>query len=300
MKRLHLIGFGIALGLLIFAAGVVLWLQQRRVGGYAVEGRVAGFSDDPRTLIVEHEEIPGYMPAMTMPFTAARASELEGVRRGDAIGFRLYTREDSSWITEVERLPDSSVARHPAAATSLRYTQSSDRRALQRGDEVPDFTLSQDQNGEPVRLSDYEGEALLLTFIYTRCPIPDYCPLMSKNFAQLQERIPPGLEDQVELLSVSFDPEHDTPQVLRDYAQRYTDDLSNWTFATGTSQEVQRVVDLFGVFTEQQQGQIVHNLRTVLIGPEGRVRETWRGNDWEPRQVLEEVRRVVSGGAGGD
>jgi protein SCO1/2 len=187
------------------------------------------------------------------------------------------------------------VARHPAAATSPRYTKTSERPALQRGDRVPAFTLSQDQNGEAVHLSDYEGDVLVLTFIYTRCPIPDYCPLMSKNFAQLQDMLPPALQDDVHLLSVSFDPERDTPPVLRDYAQRYTDDLSNWTFATGTEAEVRQVTDRFGVFTEQEEGQIVHSLRTALIGPDGRVRALWRGNDWAPQEVLAEVKRVTGG-----
>ena len=293
MKRIYLIGFGLGLALLVLAMGAILWIQQRGAGGYDVQGRVAGFSNDPRRVIVEHEEIPGYMPAMTMPLTAKDSTQLDGLDVGDAIGFRLRTNADSTWITGVERLPDSAVARHPAGAPAPRRPESSERLPIRVGARVPAFTLSRDQNGEPVQLSDYAGQALVLTFIYTRCPLPDYCPLMSRRFAKLQERIPANLKDDVELLSISFDPEHDTPQVLSDYAARYTSDLSNWTFATGTEAQVQRVAGFFGVFTQQEGGQITHNLTTALIGPDGRVRELWRGNDWTPQEVLAEVRRVV-------
>ena len=255
---------------------------------------MAGFSDNARRLIVEHEAIEGYMPPMTMPLTAKDSSELRGLNVGDAIGFRLRISADSSWITHVERLPDSAVVKHPAAAPSPRYTRRSEKPALQEGDAVPGFTLSRDHNGRRVRLSDYEGQALAMTFVYTRCPLPDYCPLMSKNFAQLQDMIPAELKSDVELLSISFDPEHDTPQVLSGYAQRYTSDLSNWTFATGTQEEVRQVTGLFGVFTEQAEGQIVHDLRTALIGPNGRVREIWRGNDWQPKDVLHAAERAVA------
>ena len=299
-KRIYPIGAGLALALLVIAAGALLMLRQRGAGGYDVKGRVAGFSDDPRRLIVEHEAIEGYMPAMTMPLVAKDSTALDGLAVGDAIGFRLHTEADSSWITGVERLPDTAVARHPAGpvrAGAANGPQTGAPQPIRVGVEVPGFTLSQNQNGKPVRLADYRGDVLVLTFIYTRCPLPDYCPLMSKNFARLQGMIPPRLDDgqapDVELLSISFDPKNDTPQVLSDYAQRYTDDLSNWTFATGTPQQVERVTGLFGVFTEQQDGQITHGLRTVVIGPDGRIRERWRGNDWTPKQVLGAVRRVA-------
>ena len=298
-RRPYLIGASLALALLIIAGGALLMLRQRGPGGYEAQGRVAGFGDDPRRVIVEHEEIDGYMPAMTMPLTVKDPAALDGLEVGDAIGFRLHAGADSSWITGMERLPDTAVARHPANRSGAAPTprradgRSEGAQMVREGAQMPGFTLSQDQNGEPVRLAGYEGQTLVLTFIYTRCPLPDYCPLMSKRFATLQDLIPATLDGQVELLSISFDPEHDTPQVLSDYAARYTGDLSNWTFATGTKKEVQRVTGLFGVLTQQEGGQITHNLTTALIGPQGRVREIWRGNDWTPRAVLEDVKRVA-------
>lgn len=296
-RRLYLIGAGVALALLIIAVGALLMMRQSGAAGYEVQGRVAGFSDDPRRLIVEHEAVEGYMPAMTMPLTAKDSTALDGLEVGDAIGFRLRVNGDSSWITGVERLPDSAVARHPAGTAPSRRPRAgpsgNEPRSIRVGAQVPGFTLSQNQNGKPVRLADYAGQTLVLTFIYTRCPLPDYCPLMSKRFAKLQEMIPPKLQDQVELLSISFDPENDTPKVLTDYAQRYTGDLSNWTFATGTKEQVERVTGLFGVFTQQEGGQITHNLTTALIGPDGTLREIWRGNDWKPSGVLADVKRVA-------
>ena len=295
-KRIYLIGAGLALALLVIAAGALLMLRQRGAGGYDVKGRVAGFSDDPRRLIVEHEAIEGYMPAMTMPLVAKDSTALDGLAVGDAIGFRLHTEADSSWITGVERLPDTAVARHPAGpvrAGAANGPRTGAPQPIRVGVEVPGFTLSQNQNGKPVQLADYRGDVLVLTFIYTRCPLPDYCPLMSKRFATLQEQIPPKLKEQVELLSISFDPEYDTPPVLTDYAARYTSDLSNWTFAKGTKEQIERVPGLFGVFTEQEGGQITHNLTTVLIGPEGTLREVWRGNDWQPADVVADIKRVA-------
>lgn len=295
MRRLKLVGLGLAIGVLILlvGGGLYLWLQQRG-GSYDVEGRVAGFGQNARTVIVEHERIPGYMDAMTMSFTAADSAALGGLRPGDAVGFRLHAGRDSAWITGVERLPDSAVAQHPAGAMSetQKVATSGGVTMLEEGDAVPPFRLTA-QDGAPVRRSDYGGQVLVLTFFYTSCPLPNFCPLMSRNFAKVQEMLPPKFQDQVRLLSISFDPQNDTPPVLRDYAARYTDDLSNWTFATGTPQEIGRVTAQFGVFTKRSGDQIVHNLTTALIGPDGRIRRLWRGNDWKPQQVLQAVRRVV-------
>ena len=307
MNRAQRLGLGLALGVLLVlggGGGAYLWLAGPGAV-YDARGRVAGFGQDGRSLIVEHEAVEGYMEAMTMSFDVKDTTALSGLDVGDAIGFRLHTGADrSSWITDVERLPDSAVAEHPAGQSLPRYASesasASKTAALEEGSALPSVSLARDQDGAPVQLpADYDGQTLVLTFIYTSCPLPDYCPLMSQNFAALQDTIPARLQADVELLSVSFDPKNDTPPVLTDYAARYTDDLTNWTFATGTPEQVQRLTSLFGVFTQQKDGQITHNLTTALIGPDGRVRERWHGNDWQPADVLKAVKRVEGATRGG-
>lgn len=275
---------GLALLLLTAALYVGVSLLDR---GHVVEvqGRVAGFSEDHTTVIVEHEDVPGYMPAMTMPFSVQDPSELEGLRVGDAVRFRLVVRAEQSWIEQVEHLPEDALPLHPAAEGRPTLDAQDGTPTLEVGDVVPDFQLT-DQDGEPLRLADYRGRTLVLTFIYTRCPVPDFCPLMSRNFQRLQAELEAASAEQVQLLSISFDPEHDTPEVLRDYATRYTDDLTNWTFATSSPAEIGRATTLFGVFTEEAEGQIVHNLTTALVGSDGRILKLWRGNDWKPAAVL--------------
>ncbi len=290
-NRLAVLGGGLFVFFLV-AGALLLYLFGTQT--YTVDGRVAGIKDDGRTLVVEHEEIPGYMPPMIMPLPVADSSMTAPLDEGDAIQFRLAI-DDSASIIALRELPDTAVARNPARTTTpIESAGTSGAQMLQRGDRVPaDLTLT-NQAGESIRISDYRGQALVLTFIYTRCPLPNYCPLMSKQFATLQPQFREQYGQQVQLLSISFDPAYDTPTVLREYASKYTDRLDTWTFATGDSTQVQRAAQLFGVFTkEEENDEITHNLTTALIGPEGRVRRLWRGNDWTAEDVRQAVAQVV-------
>ncbi len=291
-NRLAVLGGGF-LAFLLAAGALLLYLFGTQT--YTVDGRVAGIEDGGRTLVVEHEEISGYMPPMIMPFSVADSNMTASLEAGDAIQFRLAVADDSASIIALRELPDTAVARNPARTTTpMQPTGESETQMLQRGDRVPtDLTLT-NQAGEAVQLGDYRGQALVLTFIYTRCPLPTYCPLMSKRFATLQPQLREQYGPDAQLLSISFDPGYDTPTVLRDYAAKYTDRLDTWTFATGDSTQVQRATDLFGVYTQQEDSdEITHNLTTALIGPEGRVRRLWRGNDWAPEDVRQAVARVM-------
>lgn len=262
-----------------------------------VRGRVVGFGDDGRTVIVEHEDVPGLMPAMTMPFTATDPDAVRSLNVGDAVAFSFSLTRDSSWIDEVRTLPDSAVAANPAGEPEPLPAASAASSApfLTGGDPVPPFSLV-DQDGQPVRRSDFEGQAFAVTFIYTSCPVPDFCPLMSRRFAALQPRLQERFGERARLLSISFDPERDTPAVLANYAAQYTDDTQRWTFATGTPEAIAQLAAAFGVFTKEGQGddqQIVHNLTTAVVGPEGRVRQIWRGNDWTTGDVLQAIERAL-------
>ncbi|MFB6279596.1 MAG: SCO family protein [Salinibacter sp.] len=291
-NRLAVLGLGFVAFLLLGGA-LLLYLFGTQT--YTGEGRVAGIKDDGHTLVVEHEKIPGYMPPMIMPLPVADTSMTTSLETGDAIQFRLAVSDDNAQIVGLRPLPDTAVARNPARTTTPIDRESTEGpQMLQTGDRVPaDLTLTS-QAGEKIQLGDYRGQALVLTFIYTRCPLPNYCPLMSKQFATLQPKLRRRYGQKVQLLSISFDPAYDTPNVLRDYAARYTDRLDTWTFATGDSTQVQRATELFGVYTQQKNSdEITHNLTTALIGPEGRVRRLWRGNDWTPEDVRQAVERVL-------
>lgn len=290
-RRVLLLGTGLVLFFVVSGLAFLLFFGTQT---YTVKGRVAGIEDGGRTLFVEHEKIPGYMPAMTMPLPVADSSMTASLGSGDAIQFRMAVSGDSAWIAALRPIPDSAVARHPARTIRpMPGTQSGGSRRLQEGDRVPtDMTLT-NQAGEPVRLGDFRGQVLVLTFIYTRCPLPNYCPRMSKQFATLQPKLREQFGTRVHLLSVSFDPAYDTPTVLRNYASKYTDRLDTWTFATGDSTEIGRITSHFGVFTKREDGQITHNLTTAVIGSDGTVRRLFRGNDWTPEDVLRAVRRVL-------
>ncbi len=258
---------------------------------FEVRGRVAGFSDDGRTVFVEHEAIPGYMPAMTMPFDVQDPAVLAGLANRDALRFTLVVTREASWIEDVEKLPFDALPAHPAAAEDpFRPTDAPP--LLQEGDPAPPFILI-DQAGDTLRFGDYGGQALLLTFIYTRCPLPDFCPLISRHFQQLQPPLQEKYGDRVQLLSISFDPANDTPAVLNEYAARYTDDVSTWRFATGPEEEIAGLAGRYGVFYKADDGQeFLHNLTTALIDPDGRVRRLWRGTGWTPDAVLAAVEEL--------
>ena len=268
----------LALLTLLILAGCML----RRT--YPVKGRVVGFGDDGRTLIVQHEEIEGLMPAMTMSFTVLEGTSLDGLVVQDAVAFRLVITRDNSWIDNLTVLPDSAVAAYPAGEPDPAFASPDSAPMLLQGDSIPPFTLL-NQHGDTFALSDYRGRALLLTFIYTRCPLPEYCPRLSGHFQSLQPRLIEQYGDAVQQLSISFDPEYDTPEVLQTYARRYTDNTAQWTFATGSTEEIERITRAFGVVYEENGEILDHNLATALITPDGRLHRLWRGNQWHPDEV---------------
>ncbi len=256
---------------------------------FDVKGQVRSLEADGPTVRIAHEDIPGFMPAMEMPFTVKDPALLRGLAAGDAVKFRLVVTKDDSWITQIQKI----VARTSAAAQDGSAATNSEAQpgSLAIGQSVPDFTL-RDQHGRPLHLRDFRGKVVVLTFIYTRCPLPNYCPLMSKNFASLQERFAKEFPGKVQLLSISFDPQFDTPETLSRYAALYQKDDMNWLFATGTPEQVNEVTGLFGLIREPANGFINHDLRTALISPDGRLLHIWRSNVWTPFEVQRMVRET--------
>ncbi|MFO8100285.1 MAG: SCO family protein [Salinibacter sp.] len=286
-----LIGAGLLSGIGILVVAYFLLTPST----YEVKGRVAGINDEGQTLVVEHEEIPGYMPPMIMPLPVADTSMTASLRAGEAIRFEMRVSNDSTWISRVEAIPDTAVARNPAQSTQPVAGSDAEQdgpQPLREGDGLPADVSLVDQNGDRIEMDGYRGQVLVLTFIYTECPLPDFCPLMSERFARLQPTLRDQYGDEVQLLSISFDPATDTPAVLREYAEEYTDRLDTWTFATGDTSQVHRVTDLFRVYTEPEEGEITHNLVTAVVRPDGTVHRLFRGNDWTPEDITRAVEQI--------
>jgi protein SCO1 len=259
--------------------------QQR----YHVRGEVRGIDAESKQIRIKHEEIPNYMAAMTMPFDVRDTALLRGLNAGDEVGFELIVTEDDSWIASIQKLTEAATT--PARSNNSDSVNSEAQR-VQVGEAVPDFTLT-DQDNRAVKLSDFRGKAVLLTFIYTRCPLPNFCPLMSKNFSSLQERLEKKFPGKFQFLSVSIDPEFDRPEILKEYGGRYTKNQSTWTYGTGTVEQTDAVGAMFGLIQERIGGLVNHDLRTALIGPDGRLVHLWKSNVWTPYEVERRVEEFL-------
>jgi protein SCO1/2 len=250
---------------------------------YELEGRVVAVDPGNRQLTIAHQDIPGLMKGMTMPFTVAKSSNwiFQSIAPGDEIHATLV-------LSTQAELQDISFTR--TSDSGKESTGTSELRIPQPGDQVPDFTLV-NQSGKTIHLQQYRGKPLLLTFIYTRCPFPDYCVRMSNNLAQVMQQLQknPRAFDQAQLLSISIDPENDKPAVLRSYGEHYVGrvdpSFSHWQFASGSPEQVRQAADFFGLAYNQKDGQIVHGLRTVLIGKDGKVVKVYSGNEWKAEDV---------------
>ncbi len=251
---------------------------------FDARGRVVGFGDDDHTVIVSHEAIKGYMPAMTMTMQARES--VAGLAQGDPIGFTLVVTREASWIENIHPIADSLLT----PATSGRSVFRPDDTLLDVGEALPQARLV-DENGDSLALDSYRGRVLVIDFIYTRCPLPDYCPLLSGRFAELHDLFA-GDED-VALLSVTLDPAYDTPAVLRDYRARYTRQPGGWHFATGTPAELQKVWGALGQFVLTDRQEIQHNLVAAIVGRDGRVQRYFRGKDWTVDEAAAAIREAL-------
>ena len=239
------------------------------------------------SLIVSHDEIPGYMDAMVMPFTVRDPNAIGDVRPGDRIAFRLNVRDDRSWIDRLRLLSaapaDAGLTQTPAVST-----------VVPLGREVPGFTLT-DQDGRAVSLSSFRGHVIALTFIYTRCPLPDYCPRMITNLQAIERRFPERVGRDLVLAAITFDPQYDTPERLKEYARAFQADGPGWHFLTGSLDDVSRVCAMFGVEFWAEEGLITHTLQTVVIDRDGKLVASVEGKDYSAKQLTDLVSAVVGG-----
>ena len=259
---------------------------------YQVRGIVRGFAPDRSTVSIEHEDIPGFMPSMTMPFTIKDQKDIAGLKIGDGISFRMGVTDKDLFLDHARKIPASEV--HVAAPTPSASVSAKATERLREGGIVPFFSLT-NQDGARLTSDTFRGRPFVLTFVFTRCPVPNFCPRISHNFSELQNAIKsdPALTGKARLLSVTLDPQFDTPEILKSYAEHQKADTKIWTFATGAPAEIDNLTQSFAVFVQPEGGTISHGLATALIAADGSVVKIWRGNSWQPAEVIADLRRIA-------
>jgi len=252
---------------------------------YAARGVVRQIADDRHTATIQHEAIPGYMSAMTMDFSVKNTNELNGISPADQITFNLVVGETDSWIEGVKL-----VAHRVENVTNNIYVFHAPSVELKSGDPLPDCELVT-EDGSHVRFSDFRGRVVAFTFFFTRCPLPDFCPRMNRNFFETRKLImsSPNAPTNWLLLSISFDSEFDNPKVLSSYAGFYRNNDSNrWLFAAAPTNSLARLTPGLDLMIMRTGGNILsHNLRTVVLDPQGRIYRQFDGNEWTPQQLAE-------------
>jgi protein SCO1/2 len=258
---------------------------------YAVRGKIVTVDASRHEIVLDAAAIPGFMEAMTMPYKLKNPSIISELHPGDSITATLIATDSSDLLDEIVIVAQAK----PDYKPSFFY------HPIQPGDKVPDFRLL-NQSDQQIHLGQFRGKVLLMTFIYTRCPLADFCPRMSRNFAQVDKTLAadPALYKKTHLLSVSFDPDYDTPQVLRSYGGSYTGNYTNekfahWDFAAPNKNDLPAVLRFFDVgATPEKDRTITHSLSTLVIGPDGKVIKWYPTNDWTPEQIVNDVKQIVA------
>lgn len=269
---------------LSIGAGTLAWKQARQPAADASRRPVTGIvltAPEGRSVRIAHDEIPGYMAAMTMAFTLADG-ERDTLTPGDRVRFTLRTDQPGNLAEDVTVTGHGAVPAGEAPPPVSR---------LKRGDTLPAFALV-DERGRALADTDLRGHPTVVTFIFTRCPVPEFCPLLTSRFAELQRMLArdPTLPRDTQLLSITLDPAFDTPPILEAYARAKGADAARWRFATGKHDEVLRVARAFSVYVERNGALLDHTLATALVDDEGRVVEIWRGSGWKTTEVAAALR----------
>lgn len=261
---------------------------------YDLKGRVVAVDKAKKKATIKHEPVPGYMEAMTMDFPIREDWVWEDLTVGADIRAELVVDKDQTYWLEkigISALPNPNQTPLPVRED-----------VAQIGVSVPDFKLT-NQDGKQISMKDFKGKALAVTFIYSRCPLPEYCILMSKNFSDAANQLHENaeLKDKIRLLSISFDPATDTPAKLKEYGRGYLGkdsktDFSVWQLATGPEKDVKSIADFFGLRYEVDQNdktQFNHSLRTVIVAPDGKIQKVFSGNEYSPADLLKELQAAL-------
>ncbi len=258
---------------------------------YHLVGKVVSIDRQQASIMVDGQEIVGFMSAMTMPYPVRDPKLLAPLGPGDEITADVVMTDDGAYLENIV-VTKKGDGKGPSGTSN----------PPQAGDKVPDFAMV-NQDGKRIHLREFQGDVLLVTFIYTRCPFPDFCPLVSKNFSQIYAslRKDPSLGPKIRLLSVSFDPGYDTPAVLRKYAETFSqttggNPFDRWQFATVPPKDLVKVANFFGLYYSTEGGQLVHSMSTTVISPDGTVYKWYQDNDWKPADLIEDATQALQQG----
>ena len=259
---------------------------------FTLQGQVQSIDAPRKLVVVKHDEIKGFMPAMTMPYEVDEAKALDSLVPGDLINAQLIVFSNGAHLSAIRKVGTAPLAPPPADVPNP-PAASSGFELLKAGEAVPDGTFV-DQDGTKRRFGAFKGSTVVMTFIYTRCPLPTFCPLMDRHFATLQKALKadPAMA-RVHLVTISFDPATDTPAVLKKHARSLDADLTRWTFLTGDRDDVDRFASRFGVAVSRALNDardITHNLRTAIIDANGKLVKVYTGNEWSPEQILADLK----------
>ena len=288
-------GFVRALSLMILAATALIPVacsksqpNSQPVRRYHLVGRVVSIDKDQASIMVDGKEIVGFMAAMTMPYPVRDPKLLAPLAPGDEITADVVVDDSGAYLENIV-VTRKGDGKGPTGTT---YPP-------KEGDKVPDFALI-NQDGRRVRLSSYQGDVLLVTFIYTRCPFPDFCPLVSRNFSKIYASLKKdaALSAKIRLLSVSFDPDHDTPEALRKYAATFDGatggkPFDRWQFAVVSKKDLVSVANFFGLYYNLDGDVLTHSLSTTVIKPDGKVYKWYSDNEWKPEDLIADATQIL-------
>ncbi len=261
---------------------------------YHFTGRIISIDNQAQSASIDGDLIQGFMEPMVMSYKIKPASMLRQLSPGDSISADIVVvdhdpRDENAdsdyWLENVK--VTGHAAQPPANGPKAFHMPAP-------GEEVPDFAFI-DQDGKHISLHQFRGKTLMVTFVYTRCPFPDFCPRMSSNFGEIYKQLGSNASlAETQLLSVSFDPEHDTPKVLRNYgfSVAHTHDAAlfrRWEFAAPKAADLPKIADFFALTVKPEGGMITHSLSTAVIGPDGKIVKWYHGGDWQVSDLIKDA-----------
>ena len=255
---------------------------------YQLKGQVLAINQARQELTVKHADIPGFMPAMTMPYKVRDVSLLRDRKPGELIAATLVVEESDAYLR--------SITHQGVAALAEEVPETRVMDLLDVGESIREGELV-DQRGARRAIADWRGQVVVVTFVYTRCPLPNFCPLIDRHFAAIQEQVrsSPDLRGRVQLVSVTLDPEYDTPAVLLRHAAQLKADPAVWNMLTGSREQVETFASQFGVSIIRENAkpaELVHNLRTAVVDGNGKLVTILSGGEWQPSELIAEIRNA--------
>jgi len=280
----------IALGILLAGCIKKQENQTTEITTFPLKGEVVRVLPDEHGIMIAHGEIPNYMKAMTMPFKVKDTTFLTMVHPGDSVLATLAVSRTESWLATLSVLGKGTPPK-VLTGSEILFKQ-----LFKEGEPIPDVAFV-NQDNRKIHLSAFKGKVLALTFIYTRCPLPDFCIRMSENFANIERTLEKdaSLDGKWHLFSITFDPDFDKPKVLKGYGKTYSADFTSWDFLVTDKNSLQKLADGFDLTYEPDQGGLIaHTLRTILIDKQGNLVAILKGNDWTPDDVASRIRDLAN------